>query len=626
MATPTSSRLRIKLEEGEAASANQFPSREPEIRYRSSNFFAETDAFESAADFFEQSRVQLLSDCGYEAKPSKNKPTKISVRCEEFATSSCPFRLCAFLDQAGRTARWRLSLNNSVWDHSHIPKPKSTPAAPVSAQASLSAQARSHGEASTSRAGPASAQSSNPPAAASRVAVLYDETARFPTIDAFFLRTRNLSLEKYDINCTPHHNTDDAAVASCLLRQVCRCPYRVRAKRIGAGFVVDFDRSNWEHNHVRGSREAVAPGIAMRDVRQPERSDGDSRNYDSAVEEAVPSAGEEARVPFAPSSSRSKLAVIPPAAPKVGDCFDNLGEGYVAFAIANITQLGVSVFRSGPIESLHGALYCNRRASTTGCPFKALFGPARDNGLRTAVLPSSVLYHAHETNPKLLADPSWRPTIRCKIVSAAFDKLDRQKKEGGTRASTSTDFAQPPEPKRARLSEPAASSSSLGRSVDWGGPRSSLPPHMRSLAGMAVYTQPRPAGSSDPSTLPQEPVEQATPVSNRSSTPPSALFTLAHSPITSVTAALPSPPGNQARRAETGVIASFLAGLDGALVPLAVHLVEIGIGSLDALVHLATLSAEPRQALLEQLQQSILRDPACPSPLRLAPFFPTARP
>lgn len=114
---------------------------------------------------------------------------------------------------------------------------------------------------------------------------------------------------------------------------------------------------------------------------------------------------------------------MPPAAPKVGDQFKDLDEGYIAFAVANTKQLGVSCFRSGRGESLHGSLYCNRRQSGRGCPFKAVFGPV---GNRCTVLPTSVLYHSHDTNPKLLADPTWRPFIRCKVVLAAFAKLDRK--------------------------------------------------------------------------------------------------------------------------------------------------------------------------------------------------------
>ena len=128
---------------------------------------------------------------------------------------------------------------------------------------------------------------------ASRTVVLYDEAARFSSIDAFFAQTRKLSVEKYDVRCSPHHHTPDAAVASCLFRQVCRCPYRIRAKRSGADFMVDLDRSNWEHNHERGSREAVAPGIPTEKMPKLERSDGDSRNYDSALEDDAASEGEE---------------------------------------------------------------------------------------------------------------------------------------------------------------------------------------------------------------------------------------------------------------------------------------------------------------------------------------------
>lgn len=78
-----------------------------------------------------------------------------------------------------------------------------------------------------------------------------------------------------------------------MFRQVCRCPYRIRAKRSGADFVVDLDRTTWEHNHERGSREAVAPGIPAGKMPKLERSDGDSRNYDSALEDDAASEGEQ---------------------------------------------------------------------------------------------------------------------------------------------------------------------------------------------------------------------------------------------------------------------------------------------------------------------------------------------
>lgn len=110
-----------------------------QIQYRSSTFITPADAFASAADFFEQARVRLFRDCGYEAKPSKNKSSKISVRCEEYAATGCPFRLCAFLEDHGRSRRWTLSPKNSVWDHAHKPKqPAASPVTPSSAHASTS--------------------------------------------------------------------------------------------------------------------------------------------------------------------------------------------------------------------------------------------------------------------------------------------------------------------------------------------------------------------------------------------------------------------------------------------------------------------------------------------------------
>ena len=70
-------------------------------------------------------------------------------------------------------------------------------------------------------------------------------------------------------------------------------------------------------------------------------------------------------------------------------------------------------------------------------------------------------------------------------------------------------------------------------------------------------------------------------------------------------------------------VSSFLAGLDSALVPLASHLVDAGIDSIDSLTTLACLSADVRRALLTSLHDEVAaRDPQCPSPLRLLPLFP----
>ncbi|GAA5992438.1 hypothetical protein JCM10908_000819 [Rhodotorula pacifica] len=577
------STVRIKVEDGVEPSANRVPQQQPEIRHQTAPFFGEHESLATANEFFGQACLRLLRNCGYEARPSKQKPTKISVRCEQHATDSCPFRLCAFLDSGG-SGRWRISSSNTP-----VEEPVTNP----------------------------------------RLAILYDETDRFRDIDAFFARTRTLSLEMYDVKCSPHHHTSDAAVSSCLLRLVCRCPYRVRAKRSGAGFVVDFDRTNWEHNHERGSRVAVAPGIPEKSRRlRLERSDGDSANEDSALGEAASEEEDEAVATedehdASGGGGRSKkLAIVPPNAPKVGDCFDSLGEGYAAFAVANLTSLGVSVFRSGPPEALHGSLYCNRRSYAQGCPFKANFGPSRKDGTRCAVLPSSVLYHAHDTRPELLADPSWRPTIRCQIVRAALAKLERGQQKTSTRSLTSrvADLPPPPVPKRPRLSEPAPSLSSTAATTS---ASPLFPAQSRSsyttIPPQSRQSLPTPSMRSNgiattPATQLSRASSLAVPSSGGDLKPPPA------------TARPGQQPEDAFTRAKVAFVSSFLAGLDVTLVPLAKHLVDAGINSFDALTHLITLSPGPLQALLSQLQKRVvLTDPACPSPLGLLRVLPNAK-
>ncbi|KAG0655704.1 hypothetical protein C6P46_000738 [Rhodotorula mucilaginosa] len=574
MATTAYSTVRIKVEDRGEALADQIADRQQELPYRSTNFFDETNSFESAADFFEQARIRLLKDCGYEAKPSKNKSTKASH------PPACP-------------------VENQLEQQHVVPL----------AQTEAGAETRPDAEKRRT-----SIPGTDPPrtgSGSSRTVVLYDETARFSSIDAFYAQTRKLSVEKYDVRCSPHHHSPDAAVASCLFRQVCRCPYRIRAKRSGADFVVDLDRTTWEHNHERGSREAVAPGIPTGKMPKLERSDGDSRNYDSALEDDAASEGEQgggAEDDQTAETTGPELAIVPPAAPKVGDQFKDLDEGYVAFAIANTQQLG----------------------SGRGCPFKAVFGPV---GNRCTVLPTSVLYHSHDTNPKLLADPTWRPLLRCKVVLAAFAKLDRQNSQSVV-VDSKPELPWPSVPKRPRLSEPTAPASSwtvrTAADPPTSAPRPSLPPppHMGSSGARRPQTQ---TGTTTVSAINSHShVNVATP--SIDSSRKTSLFSPGtsanvHSQVGTVGTSLPPEQHKPAPlRTDSDLVASFLAGLDVALVPLAKHLVDAGVDSLDALVHLASLSAGPRQALLEQLHKLVIvRDPDCPSPLRLLPLLANMR-
>lgn len=114
--------------------------------------------------------------------------------------------------------------------------------------------------------------------------------------------------------------------------------------------------------------------------------------------------------------------VVPPAAPKVGDRFDTLDDAYTAFAIASILHLGKSVSR-GYHSKRSGILYCIQPRTLPACPFRAVVGRSKDS-TGAVVLGASVLHHNHAPRPEVVADPSWRPPIRCKLVLAALAKLE----------------------------------------------------------------------------------------------------------------------------------------------------------------------------------------------------------
>lgn len=191
----------------------------------------------------------------------------------------------------------------------------------------------------------------------------------------------------------------------------------------------------------------------------------------------------------------------------------------------------------------------------------------------------------------------------------------------------------PAVPKRPRLSEPTAPASSwtIQPAVDSPAPapRSSLPPHMSSnLGGGLPRTQTGASTSSPIISHSQVKIATASFDSSRATSLLSSTSSLnvksrTGSEGTSLPPEQPKPAPLPARADSDVVVTSFLAGLDVALVPLASHLVDAGIDSLDSLTALACLSADVRRALLTTLHgQVAARDPQCPSPLRLLSLFP----
>lgn len=295
-----------------------------------------------------------------------------------------------------------------------------------------------------------------------RTAVLYTGGERFPSSDSFVQETRQLSLERYDVGCWSTHRTHEIVQLGCANRKKSRCGYRVAARRDGRHFVVNLEGCNWVHSHARGSTDVVEPRTArlkpggpqqkrkIDDVESEVDDEAENENEDEIGGEAEEGDAEgaeseedtagasqikvrplnlhAARV-YSPLTRGHAGQIVPPTAPKVGVRFDTLGEAYVAFAVANVLHFGKSVTRSSTRDLSAGVLYCYRRPkSGQYCPFRVVIG-RKENDTHSAVLESSTLYHNHGPRPELLADPAWRPTLRCKLVLAALAKLDAERQK-----------------------------------------------------------------------------------------------------------------------------------------------------------------------------------------------------
>ncbi|GAA5992437.1 hypothetical protein JCM10908_000818 [Rhodotorula pacifica] len=190
-----------KLEDGVAGGSTTASQVAQTLRYRSDTFLTAAATFPSAYGFFEAARRGLLSDCGHEAFPSKQKPTKVSVRCEKYGSEGCPFRLCAFLEEdATQSAVWRLSGSNCMWSHSH--EPRANPAQSIESGRVAIAGAQLPAVPAKRPRGP------DPISAASRTVVLFHAGDRFDSIDDFIARARLRSLDQYDVACWSIHRTD----------------------------------------------------------------------------------------------------------------------------------------------------------------------------------------------------------------------------------------------------------------------------------------------------------------------------------------------------------------------------------------------------------------------------------
>ncbi|BGP54133.1 hypothetical protein JCM8202v2_001707 [Rhodotorula sphaerocarpa] len=525
--------------------------------YRSAVLFQQSETFSTAEAFFAASRERLLADCGYEARPSKQKPTKVTARCERHA-EGCPFRLCAFLFTNGRNSAWNVTVGLCIWDHSHPPRSPVVPAPALKLPAPTALPPAPVPPA------PATVPASPSPAAA-RTAVLFKREARFASAADFTAKTTARSNQIYEVSCHAYnHGTTRSTVRI-------RCPYKLCAQARDGSWILDWERCAWTHNHERGSKEALPPDDAEPPVL--EASQPDPPGPSETASQVAPS----------PASQQPALSRQAPrrraTSPKFRDRFRSLDEAYVATAVATVVNIGTSSYKlpSGGATAqgqLAGSIYCNQH-NACDCPYRIAVGPDT-TGKAAVVTRSSVLVHNHGPNEKMQTDPCWRPKIHNARLRAGLARWDAGLNPLELPPLTPEPEGDPsgqPPAKRARYDLPAGPI-----------PASATP---------AAPTPTPPVVSAPVAAAPPPP--PAVPVPVPAARPPSAL----PSPR------LPTPSTPTVSAPEFAPIPSFLAGLDLSLVPLAPHLVAAGIDSHDTLVGFLSFSAGIRRALLEELERVV---------------------
>lgn len=101
--------------------------------------------------------------------------------------------------------------------------------------------------------------------------------------------------------------------------------------------------------------------------------------------------------------------------PRPGQFFADLQAVLKAVAAALVPNVGVT-----PIISAN-TIACSR--SNTGCPFRVSTVRRKDGKL--FIKANSVFAHNHGPDERLVADPTWRPTMRNDAVAAAVAKHDK---------------------------------------------------------------------------------------------------------------------------------------------------------------------------------------------------------
>ncbi|GJN88299.1 hypothetical protein Rhopal_001264-T1 [Rhodotorula paludigena] len=398
-------------------------------QYRSALFDGPT-IFANQQDFFDACAANLQQQFGFEAIPSKQKPTQISTRCPKHKTDGCPFRVCAALCDSGR---WAVALRSCVWTHSHPPTKTSRIAKAVVEEA----------KAEVAQTAPP------PPASTSTTAFdqptnVYDLIPDFPKLsdtwssvkDAFqtFVRA---TVPVYGVSMHYHQTSDQGVRIRCnrnkqlfAARPGGMCPFSIFLDRKTADgrWRMRSADSNLQHSHgpvgqilndpawrplVKDAEAREALGLAplppkkRKSAAPPVKDSSTSQAAEKEVDELDDSgaslvAEDEASAAgpaIAGPSTAIGSANDPPGLPQPGDVFPSFVAVYQAYVKAYISTWGIGVWKSFP------TLGCNRARCPWMAHVEACGGGFAVNADR------SRLQHDHGPHENILADPSWRPVV-----------------------------------------------------------------------------------------------------------------------------------------------------------------------------------------------------------------------
>ncbi|GAA6012462.1 hypothetical protein JCM10207_007096 [Rhodosporidiobolus poonsookiae] len=291
-----------------------------------------------------------------------------------------------------------------------------------------------------------------------------------------------------------------------------------------------------------------------------------------------------------------------PDFPRLDQHFSSLDKLYGALVLAVMPVYGIGLIIW---QGHRPQIKCNRsheqhRSKPGGCCPWTVVVEKTEQG-RWAILESlSTLYHTHGPDPRIVADPAWRPTVKNAVARAVLG----MRPLGSTTQSKKEN--KPPLAKKPRT-EPSSAYSTPAPSTFSGSTASYAPSPSLALSSDSRHFLPSPALPASPDfPLPPLPPAPGLSISSSSSSAPTAPYSQSpqiatphappHALASSSAPSTASPLSNDA-------LSSFLAALHPSLASLAPYLPAIGVTSPSSLADLTLFEPSTLDALLELVVQ-----------------------